>query len=145
MNHTDSPLGKRIHKTTTPFLKRLPCEKAADSLTRFNGIKVESQRLRGMGAHGWPTGSPQDGGGIWWIERKVVLAGGKRVQALLEFANGLVVGGAEFEDKTQTLGKITLNDNIYQAQNARRFGELDAVTASEMLRAITMLAQSGVK
>ena len=120
-------------------------EKAADTLTRFEGIEVESARLRGVGARGWPTGSPQDGGGIWWIERKVVLAGGVKVRAMLEFANGLVVGGADFEDKTQTLGKITLNDNIYQKQNAHRFGELDAVTASEIVRAITVLAQTGIK
>ena len=120
-------------------------EKAADSVTRFEGIEVEAARLRGMGARGWPSGAPQDGGCIWWLERNVVMAGGVRVRAMLEFSNGLMAGGAEYEDKIQKLGKITLTDNIYNKQNARRFNELDAVTASEMLRAITLLVESSAK
>ena len=120
-------------------------EKASTEVTRFAGIKIESTRLRGMDAHGWPLGGPQDGGGIHYIFRQVTVPGGGKTLAMLEFNDGLNAGGIEYEDKVQTLGAIKLMDDPYNRDTAHKFGQLDAVTASEMLRALTILAQSGVK
>ena len=121
-------------------------EKASSELSRFDGVKVESPRLRGMPAKGWQLGSPQDGGGIWWIERKVRLADGNAHTTMLSFSNGLIVGASEYEDKDQTLGKVSmLGPYDRQAADSRKFGELDAVTQSEMLRGLTQLAETGTR
>jgi predicted DNA-binding WGR domain protein len=117
-------------------------EKAADVLTRFDGRMVESKRLRGMAARGWRTGDPQDGGGISWIERRVRLTDGATLPAMLHFEDGLIAGAASMESEMQTLREITLGHNYYNRQNSRRFSELDAVTASEVLRAVTLLVES---
>ncbi|HEY4252529.1 MAG TPA: DUF4132 domain-containing protein [Roseomonas sp.] len=131
-------LGRDIHELT-------PAEKAASEIGRFEGIKVESPRVRGMAARGWTLGAPQDGGGIWWLERPVRLLDGSARTAIISFSDGLVVGGAEFEDKVQTLGKISLEGPYHRPTgNERHFGELDPVTASEMLRGLALLAETGV-
>jgi predicted DNA-binding WGR domain protein len=114
-------------------------EKQSASIDRFDGVEVESTRLRGMAARGWPLGSPQDGGGIWWIEREVNLAAGGTVTANLSFSDGLYSGGGE--DEMQTLGDLELDNNW--RKTGRRFGDLDPIAASEMLRGLTLLAQTG--
>jgi predicted DNA-binding WGR domain protein len=116
-------------------------EKESASIDRFTGVEVESPRLRGMAARGWPLGSPQDGGGIWWIERDVNLAAGGTVTAYFSFKDGLIVGGVDFEEKTQTLEKLELESPW--RKTGRQFGDLDPVAASEMLRGLTLLAQTG--
>ena len=83
-------------------------EKEATGVTRFKGVEVESTRLRGMASRGWALGSPQDGGGIWWIERDVRLANGGAATARLRSTTASIVGGVEYEDKTQTLGELEL-------------------------------------
>ena len=117
-------------------------EKSADRLTRFAGKQVESKRLRGMASRGWRTGQPQDAGGILWVERTAMLADGTKVPAMLHFSDGLWAGAAADEPPTQTLDDLTLDVGYWNRQNARRLGELDAVTASEILRAITQLVDS---
>lgn len=111
-------------------------------LTRFAGIEVDSKRLRGFATGSWRLGSPQDGGGIWWIQRKVQFADGRQGWALLDFSDGLIVGGMEYEDSTQTLGKVTLDDNDWRwnQKQQHKFAELDPVTASEILRDLGRLA-----
>ncbi|MDQ0468544.1 DUF4132 domain-containing protein [Labrys wisconsinensis] len=122
-----------------------PPEKAASEIHRFDGIKIESPRLRGMASRGWELGAPQDGGGIWWLERPVKLRDGTVKTAMLTFEQGLVTGGAEFEDKLQTLKVLSLHGPYQRASSAdRTFGELDAISASEMLRGLSLLAEAAV-
>lgn len=129
-------LGREIHALTE-------AEKAADALTRFDGREVESKRLRGMAARGWRTGQPQDAGAILWLERSVILSNGDKVAAMLNFEEGLYAGAASEEPQKQKLGDITLDGSSHdRRQGARRFGELDAVTASEILRSVTLLVES---
>jgi len=116
-------------------------EEKAAKIARFKGIQVESARLRGMPARGWQLGSPQDGGGIWWIEREVGLAKEGKATVQLSFHDGLVVGAPEFEDKFQTLESLEMGG--YGNPAGLAFGDLDAVTASEMLRGVMLLVQAG--
>ncbi len=116
-------------------------EKNTAKITRFKGIEVESARLRGMPARGWQLGLPQDGGGIWWIERQVGLANGGNATVQLTFHDGLIVGGVDFEEKIQTLD--TLEIGGYKNPAGLAFGDLGAVAASEMLRGLTLLAYAG--
>jgi hypothetical protein len=61
---------------------------------------------------------------------------------MLHFSDGLWAGAAGDEPPIQTLDNITLDAIYWNRQNARHLGELDAVTASEILRAITQLVDS---
>lgn len=131
-------LGRDAHALTADELDTL-------ELTRFAGIKVDSKRLRGFATGSWRLGSPQDGGGIWWIQRQVQFTDGRQGWALLDFADGLIVGGADFEDSVQTLGKLELDDNDWRwnQKQQHKFAELDPVTASEILRDLNRLADLG--
>lgn len=121
-------------------------EKASSTIGRFANIEVEAARLRGMPARGWNLGSPQDSGCIWWLERPVRFLDGKVTTAIFNFEAGLFTGGGDWEDKLQTLRELTLDQPYGQRGNSSRtFGELDPVTASEMLRGLTLLAATGVK
>lgn len=118
-------------------------EKAMRTLTRFEGREVNSKRLRGMASKGWQLGSPQDGGGISWLERSVVLLDGTRVTAHLHFEEGLWAGAASEEPATQTLKDLALGGSYWRHQDGRMLGELDAVSASEIIRSIAALAEAG--
>lgn len=122
-------------------------EKGASEIVRFEGVKVEAARIRGMASKGWPLGSPQDAGVISWIERPVTFSDGKRETVSIDFEGGLFTGASEYEDKVQTLGKLSTYLGWYgrtHQANARTFGELDPVTASEMLRGPSLLAEARV-
>lgn len=131
-------LGRDAHALTVDELDVL-------ELTRFAGIEVDSKRLRGFATGSWRLGSPQDGGGIWWIQRKVQFANGQQGWALLDFADGLIVGGMEYEDSVQKLGTLTLDDTDWRWSRNRqhKFAELDPVTTSEILRDLKRLADMG--
>jgi hypothetical protein len=132
-------LGREVFELTED-------EKGLSELTRFDGIEVESARLRGMNARGWQLGSPQDGGGIWWIERPVRLPDNKVETAILSFTEGLITGGVEFEAKTQRLEKLSLHGPYHRkTPDDLKFGALDKVTVSEMLRGPSLLAATRVK
>jgi len=118
-------------------------ERAATSLDRFAGCKLPVTTLLGMEKHGWRRGAPQDGGGQNWMER--VVPGGRAVVA--DLYPGIPIGNVhEFGD--QELTTIWLNDKPYgqwssSAGGPLTFGELDPVTASEVLRDLTEVTGSG--
>ncbi|WP_432345491.1 DUF4132 domain-containing protein [Shinella yambaruensis] len=131
-------LGREIHMLDE-------AEKSAHEIGRFENLKVESARIRGMAARGWQLGAPQDSGCIWWLERPVRFADGTTKDAMFYFGDGLFAGAADLEDKHQTLGKLSL-ESLYGKKGATRtFGDLDPVTASEMLRGLALLAETAVK
>ena len=118
-------------------------ERAETKTKRFSGIVVEAKRLRGMAARGWPLGAPQDGGGVWWIEHGFAFPDGASGKVSLTFADGLITGAPEFEDKEQTLDLLTLDTpwgGKGQGTGGKTFGDLDAVGASELLRGPSLLA-----
>lgn len=132
-------LGREIHELTDG-------EKDAREIVRFEGVKVETPRLRGMGSRGWALGSPQDAGCIWWLERPVRFLDGKTHDVMFYFSDGIFTGGGDWEDKEQTLGKLSLEQPYARnSGGGRKFGELDPVTASEMLRGLVLLAETAVK
>lgn len=131
-------LGREIHTLSET-------EKTTREIDRFENLKVESARIRGMASRGWQLGSPQDSGCIWWLERPVRFADGTTKDAMFYFSDGLFAGAADFEDKLQTLGKLSLEQPYGNKGGTRTFGELDPVTASEMLRGLALLAETAVK
>ncbi|AOF92311.1 DUF4132 domain-containing protein [Sinorhizobium sp. RAC02] len=132
-------LGREIYELTE-------AEKNTNEIGRFDGLKVETPRLRGMASRGWALGSPQDGGCIWWLERPVRFLDGSTKDAMFYFGEGIFTGGGDWEDKQQTLGKLTFEPPYGRNQSeGPKFGQLDPVTASEMLRGLALLAETAVK
>ena len=78
-----------------------------------------------------------------WIERSVTLTDGTKTMALLEFGDGLYAGAASEEPTNQTLHTITLGTNTWNRKEAHLLSTLDAITASEIVRAITLLVEAG--
>jgi len=109
-------------------------EKEAAEILRFDGQKIESARIRSIGSLGWQLGDPQDGGAILWIERKLRMEDGTVATAMIDFAGGQLVAGSPQYDDASQLGKLTLYGTYQTDYSAPRFGELDPVSASEMLR-----------
>ncbi|MEH3147706.1 MAG: DUF4132 domain-containing protein [Methylobacterium frigidaeris] len=115
-------------------------ERTETTSKRFAGVVVESKRLRGMAALGWPLGEKQDHGDIHWIDRGFAYPDGTAGTAFLQFENGLFTGAPEFEDTEQTLGELALERPWSRETGRRTFGDIDPVTASELLRGPSLLA-----
>lgn len=99
-----------------------------------------------MSPRGWDLGSVEDGGCISWLERPVRFTDGKVNTAMFGFDPGIFTGGGDWEEKFQKLQHITLYRPYSQpGSDTRTFGDLDPVTASEMLRGLSLLAATAVK
>jgi hypothetical protein len=121
-------LGREVHALTDE-------ERAATGLARFTGVKVPTTKVLGLERRGWRRGQPQDAGIQGWMER--VVPGGRAV--VVDLDPGIVVGMVtEFPE--QRLDSVWLNDRPtggWRPEGVLRFGELDPVTASEVLRDLT--------
>ena len=129
-------LGREIYELTDG-------EKTSPEIFRFDGIKVEAARMRGVGSRGWRLGNAYNNGTINWIERDVRMDDGAIETVILDFADGYLAAGAPDADETPTLGKLTLYGPYQDASSTTRtFGQLDPVTVSEMLRGPSLLVAS---
>ncbi|MBE8525844.1 DUF4132 domain-containing protein [Amycolatopsis sp. H6(2020)] len=107
-------------------------EKSATTLKRFEGLKVPVGKVLGLTQRGWVRGEPQDAGIECWISRPA--PGG--VSVVVDLDPGIAVGDVTWEPE-QVLGTIWLDDtgggHWRRSGSARPFGDLDPVTASEVL------------
>ncbi|QEI05535.1 DUF4132 domain-containing protein [Pigmentiphaga aceris] len=121
-------------------------ERGVDTISRFADAEVETTRLRGMSTRGWQIGAPQDGGVSMWLERPVNFADGKTGTVYLHISEGIYAGAQEYEPKTQKMGTMGLDDpwgsNARQGKSGRSFGDLDPISASELLRVPSLVASS---
>ena len=116
-------------------------EAGSARLMRFDGKRVFGGHLRGLRPQGWTTEGNSDA--IRFVQRPVRLPDGAPLVALLSFEDGFAhhPGGG---DGIQTLRALTLQDEGRDGASAtRRFGDVDAVTASEVLRMPSLLATAG--
>ncbi|WP_327001669.1 DUF4132 domain-containing protein [Dactylosporangium sp. NBC_01737] len=122
-------LGRRVEALTAE-------ERASTELTRFAGLKVPTTTLLGLERRGWQRGTPQDAGVQGWIWRPV--PAGRAV--VIDLNPGIPIGAHSYAPD-QEITTIWLNDRPWgdwlPRQLTRTFGELDDVTASEMLRDLT--------
>lgn len=118
-------LGRDVHTLTETEL-------TAHRLTRFEGITVHVGKLLGLERRGWHRTSPEDAGVQGGVERE--LPGGGAVVIGLD--PGIVVGLLdEFVD--QKLAEIWVRraqDSNWDNKRVVSFGDLDLVTASEIIR-----------
>lgn len=122
-------LGRELHAVGAQEL-------AASAFTRWQGVMVDSARLRGLSGKGWRRGDSEGGGLITHLSRE--LGRGRLLE--LHFSPGLMVGMTE-EAPQQTLREL-------RTGGAGRFGPIDApepfstldpVHVSEMVRDIDSL------
>ena len=110
-------------------------EQQAETLDRFHGLTVPTGRLLGLQRRGWQRATPQDSGIQPWLLRPLP----NLWAAVVNLDPGIVVGAPdEFPEQRITtvwVDKQGLGD--WQPRNARKFGELDPVTVSELLRELT--------
>ncbi|MFD0850659.1 DUF4132 domain-containing protein, partial [Actinomadura adrarensis] len=130
-------LGREVHALTDE-------ERASGRLARFEGITVPAHTVLGLTRRGWERGMPLDNGAERWIS-KPVPGGTDGLHVVIDLEWGISVGlGADQED--QPLGAVWINDAPGDFWNDDRlrhtFGELDPVTASEVLADLAWLAQS---
>lgn len=114
-------------------------ERVSGRLPRFEGITVPAHAVLGLTRRGWERGVPLDNGVERWISKPV--PGGLHV--VIDLRWGISAGvGADQED--QKLATVWINDrpgDFWSDDRIRHsFGELDPVTASEVLADLTRLA-----
>ena len=110
-------------------------ERAGDRLTRFEGRRVGVGGLLALERQGWERGTPHGAGIQRWMTKAV--PGGVVV---LEVSPGFPAA-APAQWEAQTLGSVWINDSEPVAGDAKAtFGDLDAVTASELLLTLGELA-----
>ncbi|PRY41731.1 DUF4132 domain-containing protein [Umezawaea tangerina] len=121
-------LGRPVHAFTD-------AERAERRLTRFEDVKVPVGKLLGLTNKGWRRGEPQDAGVECWITRPV--PGGSLV---VNLDPGIPVGVVTLFEE-QCLTAVWLNDRggDWRPRGSRTFGELDPVTASEVLADLSSL------
>lgn len=116
-------------------------ERGAAETHRFDGVRVGGRRLRGLRPQGWSTDTGSEH--VHAVQRPVALPDGTRLVAVLRFEDGFWHRPGPEGDGIQTLRTLTLSDTGWRAAAAHRFGDLDPVTASEVLRTPSLLAASG--
>ncbi|MFG3698189.1 DUF4132 domain-containing protein [Micromonospora sp. NPDC047620] len=121
-------LGREVHHLAAD-------ERDEKVLGRFAGVTTETTRLLGLERRGWRRGDPQDGGFQQWFER--ILPGNRAI--VVDIDPGIAIG-AVGEFAKQEITRVWVNDRPYGDWRGRgrvRFGDLDPVVASELLRDLT--------
>ncbi|MEU9508843.1 DUF4132 domain-containing protein [Micromonospora sp. NPDC048170] len=118
-------LGREVHHLADD-------EREQKMLDRFAGVGTEAARLLGLERRGWRRGAPQDAGVQCWLERAV--PGDRAI--VVDIEPGIAIGMVgEFAE--QKITGVWVNDRPHGDWRGRgrvRFGDLDPVVASELLR-----------
>ncbi|GAA2399418.1 hypothetical protein GCM10010191_03020 [Actinomadura vinacea] len=128
-------LGREVHVLTER-------ERASARLERFEGITVPVHSVLGLARRGWERGAPQDAGIERWISKPV--PGGLHVVIGLDM--GIHAGlASDSEDQTFDHVWITARPTDFRYDDRpRTFGELDPITASEVLSDLAWAAASAL-
>ncbi|MEV6276111.1 DUF4132 domain-containing protein [Nocardia sp. NPDC051832] len=124
-------LQRETHTLTT-------AELGAKTLDRFHGLPVPTGRALGMTKYGWDRQPPQDAGVSNHIFRPIGAAG----SVVADLDPGIPVGMVhELGDQKITSVHLTPtgHEGSWATDVHRRFGELDPVSASELLRELHIL------
>ncbi|WP_433464743.1 DUF4132 domain-containing protein [Spirillospora sp. CA-128828] len=128
-------LGRDVHRLTDD-------ERAASRLVRLEKRTAEWGKVVGLERRGWQRGTPMDNGTERWISRPV--PGG--LHLVVELDPGIQVGWGDGNDD-QVLRTVWLADEPgdfhgWKTDVHHRFGELDDVTASEIVAELEAVTTS---
>jgi hypothetical protein len=115
-------------------------ERAARALTRVEDVVVGTGKVLGLERQGWERGTPQDAGVQIWLTWDVP---GRTV--VLDVSPGFpVMSPGEWAE--QTLGTVWITESgaFDRRESRATFGDLDDVTASELLLTLRTLAESAM-
>ncbi|WP_433465013.1 DUF4132 domain-containing protein [Spirillospora sp. CA-128828] len=125
-------LGRDTHRPTE-------AERTGHRLERFEGVTAPTGVILGLTSRGWERGDPQDAG----IEHAFLRPLPENRYALVFLDPGFVAGGTHaFEEHTLT--HVFVSDDRYGTAlgSTVRLGDLDEVTASELLRDLAVLKEA---
>ncbi|VTU24733.1 DUF4132 domain-containing protein [Variovorax sp. RA8] len=115
-------------------------EHADSEIRRFAGKTVATGSVMGLVDRGWRRGLVEDGGYVGWFSKQV----GEGLEVQLVLAPGMVVGEPDFEPR-QRLPSIVLRRAGTSGFHGRvKFGDLDRIIVSEVLRDVALLAETAV-
>jgi hypothetical protein len=109
-------------------------EKKAHATKRFEGTAVPLGKVLGLEARGWRRGMPQDAGWIWDMQKPL----GDGRLALLGLGGGILAGDMRESPAEQKLEALSLVEEDSHKEGPK-LGDLDAVSASELLRDVALL------
>ncbi len=112
------------------------------AIVRFDRREVETKQLVGLQSRGWRHGTPQDAG-VYYCFGKPVRGD---LHAWLWFETGIGIGGLDWSDPTQLLGKIEFcREEPWgwgnSSPGAVPVESIDEVTISELLRDVESLPE----
>ncbi len=119
-------LGRSVHQLTDE-------EIATNVIKRYEGLEVKTSQVLRLEKMGWRRGDPQDGGGIWWMQRDTGSG-----YFLLSLDPGMIVGLMD-EYPEQTLGTVDLHETAWRWGDGRSFEGLSDVMLSEVIRSLETL------
>ena len=112
-------------------------EAGENRLARFEGCTVPVGRLLGLTKRGWERGQPQDAGIERWFSKRL----GDDCYLVIALNDGIAVGMVDyFPDQTfETVWLAAAPDDYMPNHRSytQRLGDLDPVTASELLADLT--------
>ncbi|WP_131741298.1 DUF4132 domain-containing protein [Actinomadura roseirufa] len=136
-------LGRTVHTLTDE-------EREGDRLKRFEGLKVPFGGVLGLTRRGWDRGAPQGGGNEMWISRRVA----RDRYVVIGLDPGLPAAEVGANGDHQTLEHVWIAEKPTEFlwrpketgndERPPRMGELDPVTASEILADLTAVAATAV-
>jgi predicted DNA-binding WGR domain protein len=113
-------------------------ERAGSCLTRFEGVVVTTGKVLGLERHGWTRETPQDAG----IQGSISREAGEGRFIVIGLDPGIVVGALDMYPQ-QELRSIWISNHPdswgRRDEDSVRFGDLDPVTASEVIADLTEL------
>ncbi|XVQ11452.1 DUF4132 domain-containing protein [Spirillospora sp. CA-255316] len=115
-------------------------ERAGRTLTRVEDVVVGVGKVLGLERQGWERGAPQDAGVQHWLTWDVP---GRTI--VLDVSPGFpVMSPGEWAE--QTLGRVWIAEPgaLHSRDSKATFGDLDDVTASELLLTLRTLADSAM-
>ncbi|GAA2415442.1 hypothetical protein GCM10010191_27080 [Actinomadura vinacea] len=121
-------LGRPVHVLAE-------AERAADRLDRFEGGQVPAGSLLGLNSGGWERGAPEDNGVFRTFSRPTSTG----AHVVITIDPGIPVGRS---GPDQRVTGVTISAHPHGAPGGPRFGDLDPVTASELLTTLTALTEA---
>ena len=122
-------LGRETYTLTADELR-------TSSLTRYKDKTVATGTVMGLINRGWERGAAQDAGWVGWFSKAV----DERHEVQLELDPGTVVGDMSYEPKQRLPHVVLRQSGTWDHHGQVAFSTLDAVTLSEVLRDIELMA-----